>query len=149
MRLVDKASASAGQLLATAGGSTLPAASCALAAGATPSLAQCVEGLQDIWYRPRLLLRLHSGAAHLLFESSGSHAQPCEVRGGCRGHLVLLKSCRAGTVLFQPEAQAVSSAHRCAGWLRTRRSHLQRQLTGPLWWLRWTAWAWHEPLRRV
>ena len=99
MRLVDKASASAGQLLATAGGSTLPAASCALAAGATPSLAQCVEGLQDIWCRPRLLLRLHSGAAHLLIQSLGSHALPCEVRGGCWGHLMLLKSCCTGTVL--------------------------------------------------
>lgn len=49
VRAVERAGANAGQLLAGAGGSVLPAASCALAAGATPSLAQCVEGLQDIW----------------------------------------------------------------------------------------------------
>ncbi len=52
MRAVERAGANAGQLLAGAGGNALPAASCALAAGATPSLAQCVEGLQDIWCAP-------------------------------------------------------------------------------------------------
>ena len=61
VRSVERAGAHAGQLLTSAGCGALAPGSCALAAGATPSLAQCVEGLQDIWCFPSFS---HSSSSH-------------------------------------------------------------------------------------
>ena len=61
VRSVERAGAHAGQLLTSAGCGTSAPGSCALAAGATPSLAQCVEGLQDIWCFPSFI---HASSPH-------------------------------------------------------------------------------------
>ena len=61
VRSVERAGAHAGQLLTSAGCGMPAPGSCALAAGATPSLAQCVEGLQDIWCFPSVT---HASSPH-------------------------------------------------------------------------------------